>query len=106
MVNNKIGTFITVFTKAHQLSLYSARCIQSTPNHPISLRSFLILSSFLRLDPPSGLFFSGSQTKILYSFLISPMRATFPTHLILLDTNFPLTLITFPYSLADGFRPI
>jgi hypothetical protein len=43
--------------------------------HPTSLRSILILSSHLRLRLPSGL----SPTKLLYKFLYSPMRATFPT---------------------------
>jgi hypothetical protein len=31
---------------------------------------------------PSGLFLSGFQTKILYSVLISSMRATCPAHLM------------------------
>jgi hypothetical protein len=47
---------------------------KSTPHfrNPISLRSILILSSLLHLDL-SGFFPSGFQTKILYTFLISPM---------------------------------
>jgi len=32
-----------MFTRAQQLSLASARCIQSTPSHPISLRSLLTI---------------------------------------------------------------
>jgi hypothetical protein len=43
----------------------------------------LILSSYLRLGLPSGLFPSGFSTKILYTSLFSPIRATFPAHLIL-----------------------
>jgi hypothetical protein len=39
--------FITVFTKALHLSLYTARPIQSTPYQPIPLRSILVLSSHL-----------------------------------------------------------
>jgi hypothetical protein len=48
--------FITVFTRALHWSLFWARSIQSIPPHPISLRSTLILSTHLRLGPPSGLF--------------------------------------------------
>jgi len=51
----------------------------------MSLRSILRLSSYLHLGLLSGLFSSGFATKILYTFLISPMLATCPTHLILLD---------------------
>ena len=45
----------------------------------------LILSSHLRLAHPSGLFISDFPTKILYAPLLSPIRATCSTHLILLD---------------------
>ena len=51
-----------------------------TPN-TTSWRSILILSSHLHLDLPSGLFPSGFP---LYTSPL-PIRATCPTHLILLD---------------------
>jgi hypothetical protein len=46
------GSFITMFIRTHHRTLSSARWIQSTPSDPISLRSFLILSSHLRLSLP------------------------------------------------------
>jgi hypothetical protein len=77
--------FVTVFKTAHHGSLSWARSIQSIPSHPISLRSVLILSSYLRLGLPSGIFLSGSPTNVLYAFLVSPIRATCLAHLIRLD---------------------
>jgi hypothetical protein len=64
--------FITVFTRALHESLFWVRWIQTTPTHPISLRSILILSTQLRLGLPSGLFPSGFPTNILYAFLFAP----------------------------------
>jgi hypothetical protein len=76
--------FITVFTRTRQWSLSWARCNQTTISHPISRRPILILSSYLYLRLPSGLFFPVYPTKFLYGFLISPMRATCSAYIILL----------------------
>ena len=77
--------FFTAFTSAHHLSLSWASVIQSIPPHPTSRRSILILSSHLHLGQPSGIFLTYSPSKTLYTLLLSPIRATCPTHLILLD---------------------
>ena len=77
--------FITALTSVHHLSLSWARPIQSIYPHPTSWRSILILSTHLRLGLPSGLFPSGFPTKTLYTPLTTPIRATCPAHLILLD---------------------
>jgi len=55
--------FITTFTGALHLFQYSARSVHIS--NPTFWRSILILSSHLRLVLPSGLFPSGSSTKIL-----------------------------------------
>ena len=72
--------FITALTTV--LSLSWASPIQSIYPHLTSWRSTLILSTHLLLGLPSGLFPSGFPTKALY---FSPIRATCPAHLILLD---------------------
>ena len=77
--------FITTLTSVRHLSLSWANPIQSIYPHPTSWRSILILSTHLRLGLPSGLFLSGFPTKTLYAPLSSPIRATCPAHLILLD---------------------
>jgi hypothetical protein len=62
--------------------------VRSSPHHPnLSLRSILILSTHLRLGLPSGFFPSGFPTNILYAFLVSPIRATWPAHLIIIDLS-------------------
>jgi hypothetical protein len=65
---------IIAFTRAHRWSLSSAKWIQSSPSHPVSLR-YIHTSYHLHIGLPSGLFPSGFPTKILCEFLISPMRA-------------------------------
>ena len=64
--------FITVLTRTRHLSLSWANSIQSSQSPPTSWRSFLILSSHLRLGLPSGLFPSGFPTRTLYTPLPSP----------------------------------
>jgi len=53
-----------MFTRAHHWFPSWIRRIQFTPSHPVSLRSFVILTSHLCLDLSSGLFPTGFPTKI------------------------------------------
>jgi len=79
--------FINVFTRARHWLLFRTRLIQSTPFQPISLKFIITLPSLLRLGLRSGF-----QTRILYTFMISPMHATWPISIILFDF---ITLIIF-----------
>jgi hypothetical protein len=69
-------------------SLSWAKSIQSIWPHPKPTRPILILSSRLSLGLPSCLFPSDFPTKILYAFLLYPMRDTWPAHPILLHWSF------------------
>jgi hypothetical protein len=53
--------------------------------HPISYRPKLILNLYLCLGLPIGLFPPGLPTITLYTPLLSPIRATCPTYLVILD---------------------
>jgi hypothetical protein len=68
--------FIAAFTSAHHLFLSWASSIHSTPPHPTSWRSILILSSHLRLSVPNDLFPSGFPTNTLFKPLLSPYVAS------------------------------
>jgi hypothetical protein len=74
------------------LFLSKARLIQSTLSQPTSPRSILILSTYLCLGLPSGLFPSGFPTNNLYAFSPPPIRATYHFHLILLYLNILILL--------------
>ena len=59
--------FITALTRVRHLSLFWASPIQPIYSHPTSWRSFLILSTHLRLGLPSGFLPSDFPTKTLYT---------------------------------------
>jgi len=76
---------ITAFISTRHLSPSSARAVQSIPPHTTSC-----ISSHLRLGLPSGFFPSGFPTNTLYTPQLSPIRATCPAHLILVELVTPI----------------
>jgi hypothetical protein len=72
--------FITVLTKARQLSLFWAKTILSKPlePHPVSWSPILFFSYHLHLGLTSGSFPFVSPTKILYALLLSPYVTNSP----------------------------
>ena len=80
----KIKSFITVFAGARHVSPFSSISTQSTQSQPISVRPILI-SSYLSLGFPSGFFPSGYPIKTLCTPPLSPIHATYPVQLVLLD---------------------
>jgi len=90
--------------------------VLSQMNSVHALTTYFLLCSHVYLGLPSGLFCSCFLTKILYTFLISPMCATCPVHLILLDmititivvkhTSYVKLLIMQFSSASHHFRPL
>jgi hypothetical protein len=86
------------------LPLIPLRRIQSAPLN-ISLRSILILSSHLCLGLWSGHIPSGFLIKTLHAFLTSPMHATCPFHLTVLEL-ITLVILGEAYKLCNmNFHP-
>jgi hypothetical protein len=76
---------IIVFRSGLHSTPSRAKSIQTTSHHTVSQISILLLLIHLNLGLPSGLFPSGFPTNNLYTFLLITIRATFLSHLILLD---------------------
>ena len=73
--------FITALTSVHHLSQSWASLIQSIYPHPTSWRSFLILSTHLRLGLPSALSLRFPHQDPIHSPLLTHMRhMSSPSH--------------------------
>ena len=83
--NCRVRRLIIALINVRHLSLSWASPIQSIYPHSTSWSSILILYTHLRLGLSNGLLPSGFPTKTLYIPLSSPIRATYPAHLVLLD---------------------
>jgi hypothetical protein len=70
----------TAFTSVHHLSYPEPARSSLSLLHPTTWRSILILSSYLLIGLPSGLFHSGFRTKTLCTSLLSHIRATCPAN--------------------------
>ena len=77
--------FITALKSVRHLSVTWASPNQSIYPHPTSWKFILILSTYRCLGLPSGLLPYGFPIKTLHTPLSSPIRATCPAHLIILD---------------------
>jgi hypothetical protein len=71
---------ITMFTTTIHWCLNWPKLINCTPSHPISLKSFLLVSSHLFLGLTNALFCSTFLIKILYATLFYLTHITCSTH--------------------------
>jgi hypothetical protein len=82
--------FITIFGRSRHGSALVSRWIRSRPSYTVSLRSFLMLSSHIRLGLPNRLFILGFLSKTLFAHLISFVLATCSAHHNLFDLIIPI----------------